>query len=104
MTVAEFLARDDGSDVRYELLGGEIVAMAAPSRAHQILAVNFARRLAEALDGRPPCSAGAGTPPARRRALADRPFVDSEARLRLASIGFDQPLSSLYVNILPAAG
>jgi Uma2 family endonuclease len=58
LTVAEFLAWDDGSDSRLELLRGEIVAMAAPSRAHQILAVNFARRLAEALDGRPPCSAG----------------------------------------------
>jgi Uma2 family endonuclease len=182
LTVAEFLARDDGSDVRYELLGGEIVAMAAPSRAHQILAVNFARRLAEALDGRPPCSAGAeaaialpdrddtchiadlavtciayeplqklvpsplvlieilspsteardrrvklpdyrGIPSVQEIVLIDQePFYcevhrrlddgrwltdllrTPEARLRLVSIGFDQPLSSLYANILPAAG
>ena len=33
-TVEEFLAWDDGSDRRDELVGGQIVAMAPPSEAH----------------------------------------------------------------------
>ena len=33
-TVAEFLAWDDGTDRRYELVDGRIVAMAPPSEAH----------------------------------------------------------------------
>ncbi len=177
MTLAEFLAWDDGSDVRYELFRGQVLALAVPSRAHQILAVNFARRLSEALDGRAPCSAGAEAAIAlpdrddtchiadlavtcsphepsqklvpsplvvveilspsteardRRVKLPDYRGIASvqeivlidqdpyycevhrrlddgrwltdllrtpEARLRLASIGFDQPLSALYANI-----
>ncbi len=59
LTLDQFLDWDSGDDQRYELFAGVPVAMASPSRAHQILAVNLARRLAEALDSRPPCSAGA---------------------------------------------
>jgi Uma2 family endonuclease len=33
MTVSEFLRWEDGSDTRYELIGGAIVAM-APRRRH----------------------------------------------------------------------
>ena len=33
-TVEEFLAWDDGTDHRYELVDGEVVAMAPPSEAH----------------------------------------------------------------------
>jgi len=62
MTLADFLAWEDSAEGRYELIGGSAVAMAAPSRAHQIIAVNFARRLAEALDSRPPCSANSEAP------------------------------------------
>ena len=34
MTVAEFLRWEDGTDTRYELLGGSPVAMAPPAAAH----------------------------------------------------------------------
>lgn len=56
LTVEQFLEWDSGDDRRYELVDGEIVAMAPPLPAHQILAANFARRLAETLDDRPPCN------------------------------------------------
>jgi Uma2 family endonuclease len=36
-TLDEFLAFDDGTDTRYELIGGEIVAMAPPSGIHGAL-------------------------------------------------------------------
>jgi Uma2 family endonuclease len=62
LSIEEFLLWDDGSDLRYELLDGQPVAMASPSGAHQIIAVNFGRRLAEALDHRPPCSARSEAP------------------------------------------
>ncbi|BCX19284.1 MAG: hypothetical protein KatS3mg117_2966 [Geminicoccaceae bacterium] len=42
MTVEEFLAFDDRTDTRYELVGGELVAMAAASPAHGTLVVNAA--------------------------------------------------------------
>lgn len=177
LTVEAFLELQVDSDVRYELSGGQVVALAAPSRAHQILAVNFARRLAEVLDSRPPCTAGSEAAIAlpdrddtchiadlavtcaphepdqrivpspwvlveilspsteardRRVKLPDYRSIPSvqeivlidqdpyycevhrrlddgrwltdllrtpDARLRLSSIGFDQPLSALYANI-----
>jgi Uma2 family endonuclease len=37
-TLDEFLAFDDGTDTRYELIGGEIVAMAPPGDVHSRLA------------------------------------------------------------------
>ncbi len=62
LTTDDFLDWDSGDDRRYELVGGVPVAMAAPSRAHQIIAVNFAYHLKDALDKRPPCNAGAEAP------------------------------------------
>lgn len=49
----EFLAFDDGTDTRYELFGGEIVAMTPPSDTHSVLA----GRLAVVIGGklRRPC-------------------------------------------------
>ncbi|MGH6885718.1 MAG: Uma2 family endonuclease, partial [Geminicoccales bacterium] len=41
-TLDEFLAFDDGTDTRYELIGGEIVAMAPPSGIHGALAGGLA--------------------------------------------------------------
>jgi Uma2 family endonuclease len=41
-TVEEFLAFDDGTQTRYELVGGELVAMAAASPVHGIALVNLA--------------------------------------------------------------
>ncbi len=53
MTVAEFLRWDDGTDRRYELVGGRPVMMAPPGRVHGVLASRLARVLGTAL--RPPC-------------------------------------------------
>lgn len=54
-TLDEFLAFDDGSDTRYELVAGEIVAMTPPARAHAILSIRLASVIASGL--RPPCQA-----------------------------------------------
>jgi Uma2 family endonuclease len=45
VTVQEFLAWDDGTDTRYELIDGRIVAMAPPSDAHSRIAGNIAGSL-----------------------------------------------------------
>ena len=55
LTLDEFLAWDDGTDQRYELIDGEIVAMAPPMAAHGTLAVNIAGELRNRL--RAPCRA-----------------------------------------------
>jgi Uma2 family endonuclease len=52
-TVEEFLAWDDGTDRRYELVGGQIVAMAPPSEAHAAIVANLTLRIGSQL--RPPC-------------------------------------------------
>lgn len=57
MTVAEFLRWEDGTDTRYELLGGEPVAMAPPAVAHGVLASRLAARVDAALRARPSCFA-----------------------------------------------
>lgn len=56
MTVDEFLVWDDGTDTRYELIGGEPVAMAPPSGNHSILAGAIAVQLGSRL--RSPCRVG----------------------------------------------
>lgn len=53
MTVQEFLAWDDGTDTRYELVGGRPVAMAAPSPVHSRITGNIAGVLFGRV--RPPC-------------------------------------------------
>ena len=55
MTVAEFLRWDDGTDTRYELVGGHIVAMAPLSGRHVVIAFNIAQALQAQL--RRPCRA-----------------------------------------------
>lgn len=55
MTVAAFLDWDDGSDTRYELYRGEIVAMAPPTGAHGTLQMALGAHLYNALRDRPPC-------------------------------------------------
>ena len=42
MTLDEFLHWDDGTETRYELIGGFPVAMAPPAEAHSILVVRLA--------------------------------------------------------------
>jgi Uma2 family endonuclease len=53
MTVAEFLQWDDGTDRRYELADGEIVATAPPGARHSIVAGNLAVAIGRRLP--PPC-------------------------------------------------
>lgn len=55
MTVDEFLGWDDGTDTRYELIGGEPVAMAPPADAHAILVAAIAGEFHARL--RRPCRA-----------------------------------------------
>jgi Uma2 family endonuclease len=55
MTLAEFLRWEDGTDTRYELLGGRPVAMAPPAIAHGILALRLGARIDAALRSRSPC-------------------------------------------------
>src|SRR5216683_2042147 len=55
MTVAEFLRWEDGTDTRYELLGGSPVAMAPPAVAHGVLALRLGARIDAALRSRSPC-------------------------------------------------
>ena len=76
MTLAEFLDWDDGTDARYELIDGRVLAMAPPSPRHSAIAGRLARLIGAGL--RPPCEvfieAGIVTP--------DRP--DSYLRADLA--------------------
>jgi len=55
MTVAEFLAWDDGTDTRHELIDGVPVAMAPPASFHGTIAVNVAVAIDRRLEGRAPC-------------------------------------------------
>jgi Uma2 family endonuclease len=57
MSLAEFLVWDDGTDRRYELVDGRVVAMAPPAGAHAVIVVNLARQLSNRL--KPPCYAAA---------------------------------------------
>lgn len=57
MDLEAFLSWDDGTDTRYELVGGFVVAMAPPSRAHGILAARVTARLEASLAHRRPCVA-----------------------------------------------
>jgi Uma2 family endonuclease len=55
LTVEDWLAHDDGADTRYELVGGELVAMASTSGRHGTIAHNVARAIDDAVGDRPPC-------------------------------------------------
>jgi Uma2 family endonuclease len=57
MTLDEFLRWDDGTDTRYELIGGFPVAMAPPAEAHSMLAVHLVGPIDAALSSRRPCRA-----------------------------------------------
>lgn len=52
-TVEEFLALNDGTDRRHELVDGRVVAMAPPSEAHAAIMVNLGAELRSRL--KPPC-------------------------------------------------
>jgi Uma2 family endonuclease len=57
MTLEEFLHWDNGTETRYELIGGFLVAMAPPAEAHSILSVRLVSRIDAGLSGRRPCRA-----------------------------------------------
>jgi Uma2 family endonuclease len=57
MTLDDFLVWEDGTDTRYELVGGFVVAMAPPAEAHGILAARVTAGLEAALSRRRPCRA-----------------------------------------------
>ena len=52
-SLEEFLAFDDGTDTRYELFDGQVVAVAPASDVHGALVMRLARRIGNAL--RPGC-------------------------------------------------
>ena len=53
MSLAAFLEWDDGTDTRYELLDGRVVAMAPATLAHGTIVANLARHIGNRL--KPPC-------------------------------------------------
>ena len=55
MTVSEFLRWEDGTDTRYELRDGMVVAMAPPVPAHGLLVARLCARMEGALQSRRPC-------------------------------------------------
>ncbi len=55
MTVDEFLHWEDGTDTRYELVDGVVVAMAPPAPPHGILFARLAGAIDAALRSRRPC-------------------------------------------------
>jgi len=57
MTLDEFLCWDDGTDTRYELIGGFPLAMAPPAEAHSMLTLRLGSRVDAALSSRRPCRA-----------------------------------------------
>lgn len=56
MTIAEFLQWDDGSDTRYELVRGKVIAMAPPSARHSVIVSKIGGVLEAGLNG--PCYVG----------------------------------------------
>jgi Uma2 family endonuclease len=57
MSLAEFLRWEDGTDTRYELVGGFPMAMAPPARAHGLLCARLAGMIDTILRPRRPCAA-----------------------------------------------
>src|SRR5690348_17982075 len=55
MTLDDFLTWEDGTDTRYELVGGFVVAMAPPAPAHGALAARLVSRIDAALASRRQC-------------------------------------------------
>jgi Uma2 family endonuclease len=55
MSLAEFLRWEDGTDTRYELLDGMVVAMAPPAPAHGFLAARLCAGIEATLRSRRPC-------------------------------------------------
>lgn len=52
-TPEEYLAFERGAEEKHEYHAGEIIAVAGPTRAHNLITGNIAHRLANQLEGRP---------------------------------------------------
>jgi Uma2 family endonuclease len=57
MTVDDFLRWEDGTDTRYELVDGSVMAMAPPTPRHGTLVLRLGGAIDAALRARPPCAA-----------------------------------------------
>ena len=57
MSVEEFLAWDDGTDTRYELVDGVAVAMAPALTPHAAITMNAGYEITRRVRARPPCRA-----------------------------------------------
>lgn len=57
MNVDQFMGWDDGTDIRYELVEGMVVAMAPAAQRHGTISANVSGVIARNLEGRPPCHA-----------------------------------------------
>jgi Uma2 family endonuclease len=85
MTVEEFLRWESRDDRRYELVDGQIFAMAPPAEAHGLVAARLVSRIDAALSGRAPCR------------------VAVEAGLRIPYRGHDFYVADLAVTCAPPA-
>lgn len=113
LTIDELLDWDSGDDRRYELVNDVPAVVELASGAHQILVANLGRYLVEALETR-----SRAIPSVVEIVLLDQQQLycevhhrlddgrwltdllrQPEARLRLESIGFDQPLSAIYSGV-----
>jgi Uma2 family endonuclease len=56
MTLDDFLTWEDGTDTRYELIGGFVVAMAPPAPVHSALVTRLGVRIDTAPASRRPCT------------------------------------------------
>jgi Uma2 family endonuclease len=56
MSAADFLRWDDGTETRYELIRGRVVAMSPPFEPHGRIAGNVWGEIDRRLEGRPPCA------------------------------------------------
>jgi Uma2 family endonuclease len=81
MTLAEFLVWDDGTDTRYELVHGRILAMASPHWRHARIVGRLARTIGDALQA--PCEIflGGGVVPSQ----ADDTFLIPDLTVSCAS-------------------
>jgi len=84
MSVEEFLCWDDGTETRYELIGGFPVAAPSSVEAQRILAVRLVTRIDTPLAGRRPCNAQVNAGVIRRGCADD--FVAADIAATCASL------------------
>jgi Uma2 family endonuclease len=99
MTVAEFLTFEDGTDTRYQLIDGELMAMAPPMRGNGALAARLMRHIGNALGSGCEVIAQAGIVPEED---SDSFFVADLAVTCTASLASDPivPAPRLIVEVL----